>query len=257
MRGLLTIARYELTRRWALWLVMAGVGFLARILASFTYDDRLFNVCVVGAVVLSWVVAFIVGMSLFGRALHDGRLGFFFTRPIHGVVIAAGKLVGGLVLILGMEVLLLIPLFSSDFTTTGDDGPRFVIGIALAFLAAGLVVGILARSRSRWFIADAIGGAIAVLLAIIVFGESNAAQRYAIVQKWTPEEAGPMLGRIDTLMRGLAIAAIVVVLAAVTAAITLGRTDRERVHRSLAMTLWSSLAVTGLVGVAFAYWGLL
>jgi hypothetical protein len=257
--GALTIARLELARRWGFWLAAVGLGLLAAVLPRLAGDWGLADVCMVGVVVLSWIIAFAIGMSLLGRPLHDGRLAFFFTRPVHGVTIGAGKVIGGLVLVVGMQTLLLAPsilLFDRTAETLEFSGPVFAVCMTVVFLAAGLVVGILARSRSRWFILDAIGGTTAALLAVATFAQVNRAQRFAELDEWTPEQAKPMFDRIDALMETLAISGILIVFVAVTVAIAIGRTDRDRVHRSLAITLWSSLAVVGVVGVAFARWGL-
>lgn len=262
MIGVLRIARLELARSWSLWPVGLGLGLLTAVTSRLTHDGRLTDACMVGGVVLSWIIAFAIGMSLLGRPLHDGRLTFFFTRPVHGVTMVAGKILAGLVLVVGMQALLLAPPMMLTISMYDQyeayqlSSLVFAVGVTVVFLAVGLVVGILARSRSRWFILDAIGGTTAALLAVATFAQVNQAQRYAELHGWTWEQAEPMFGRIDILMRSLAITGILVVFAAVTVAIAIGRTDRDRVHRSLAITLWSSLAVVGVIGIAFAHWGL-
>jgi hypothetical protein len=268
--GALRIARLELAGRWTLWLAAVSLGLLAALIPALANDPRLGEVCMVGTVVLSWIIAFAIGMSLLGRPLHDGRLAFFFTRPVHGATIAVGKVIGGLLLVAGTQMLLLVPSLvtfrASELKgmptemrlayVLESSGALFAICMTIVFLAAGLVVGILARSRSRWFILDAIGGTTAALLVVATFAQVNQAQRYAELNEWTPEQAGPMFFRIDVLMRALAITGVLVVFCAVTIAIATGRTDRDRVHRSLAITLWSSLAVAGVIGIAVAHWGL-
>jgi Na+-driven multidrug efflux pump len=42
----------------------------------------------------------------------------------------------------------------------------------------------------------------------------------------------------------------------VVVAIAIGRTDRDRVHRTLSFTLWPALIATALVGLAVAHWGI-
>ncbi len=260
--GVMRIARLELARGWKLWLVALGLGLLAAVMSRLTRDSRLTDVCMVGGAVLSWIIAVAVGMSLLGRPLHDGRLAFFFTRPVHGATIAGGKTIGGLVLIVGMQVLFLAPPMMvppSSYQpgwTYELDGILFAVGMTTVFLAAGLVVGILARSRSRWFMLDAIGATTAALLAVATFAQVNQAQRYAALHEWTWEQAEPMFDRINVFLRTLAITGVLVVFAAVIVAVAIGRTDRDRVHRSLAITLWSSLAVVGVASVMFAHWGL-
>lgn len=257
MIGVLRIARLEVLRGWKLLPVGFGLGLIAGIAPMLEEDGRFGDACTVCAAVVAWIISFATGMSLLGRPLHDGKLAFFFARPIHGFAISAGKVIGGLMLVIGMDLLLLFPLIvANSYDEFENGGPVFAVCMTVVFLAAGVVVGILARSRSRWFILDAIGGTTAALLAVATFAQVNQAQRYAELNEWTPEQAAPMFNRIDALMRTLAVTGVAVVLVAVIVALAIGRTDRDRVHRSLAITLWSSLAVVGVVGLAFAHWEL-
>ena len=262
MTGILTIARHEATRRWPLWVVGFGLGVLPLMFTPSalrsTRLSELAQMLLVLGLVMSWVVAFATGMSLVGRPLHDGRLSFYFTRPIASSSIAGGKILGGLAAIAGMEVALALPLVGAPNILDMGEGPRIAIGLAfvgIAFLAAGLVVGILSRSRSRWFIVDAIGGTLAATVSVVMFAAlSSRKSEIARTMDWV--DAVNLIHRVDTLLRVMMVVAAAVLLGAVVAAVAVGRTDRERVHRMLSFTLWPALIVLALFGLAFAHWGI-
>lgn len=258
--GAIGIAWGEISRRWMVFGIALFLGLVPMVLVETSlFSHRhyeLADVCMLGGVLLSWIIAFVTGMTLIGRPLHDGRLSFLFTRPVSGGAIALGKIAGGLALVAGMELMLLAPNMRSELQ---DDtsGPLFAAGMATVFFAAGLVVGILARSRSRWFIVDAIGAALVSLFIVLTLGRINAIDYWMwSTAKLTPEEAEPIFHRERVLLLGLAVAAVVVALLAVAAAVAFGRTDRERVHRTLSIALWSGLLVVGVIGFIIAHWGI-
>jgi hypothetical protein len=263
--GTLAIARDEIGRRWLLWPVALGLGLVPTVcfgaspvlldVDHYQAPSHVFELCVVWLVIVSWTAAFVTGMGLLGRPLHDGRLAFYFTRPIGGLAIAAGKLLGGAIVIAGMELLLLVPMFGSgDGWLAGKSGIAAALAIAGVFLAAGLVVGILARSRSRWFLVDAIGATVVAFVVVAMFDRINDREMRFRFAKW--HEAQPLFEQVELLLRSLVLAAITVMVVAAGAAIAVGRTDRERVHRTLSITLWAGLCATSLVGLAFSTWGL-
>ena len=262
MTGALTIARHELTRRWPLWIVGFGLGLLPLMFSPSalrsSHLSELAQMLLVLGLVMSWVVAFATGMSLVGRPLHDGRLAFYFTRPIASSSIAGGKILGGAAAIVGMQLALALPLAGAPDVYDVDEGPRIALGLAfvgVAFLAAGLVVGILARSRSRWFAVDAIGVMVTATTSVAMFAALSARKlEIAHIQDW--QEAAPLFARVDTLLRVLLVAAAAVLLGAVITSISVGRTDRDRVHRALSFTLWPALTALALFGLGFAHWGI-
>jgi hypothetical protein len=226
---------------------IGGVGMTCQS-ATFAYT------CMLGAVVVSWIGAFVTGMSLVGTPLHDGRLAFYFTRPINAFAIATGKVAGGLVLVVVMELALIGPLLV--VTESIDEMTVFVIGMTVVFLAVGLVVGIVARSRSRWFVADAVGATAASLVAVAMFGRINDVEDQRVKARWTWDQARPLIERAAAIIHWVEIAAVVAMFVAVVVAVGVGRTERERVHRVLSIALWSGVVATGLGGLAFAEWGL-
>jgi hypothetical protein len=256
MIGVLTIARYEITRRWTLWLVALGLAVVPLLFTHWAFEQsRLAEALVVVSVGLSWSIAFVTGMTLVGRPLHDGQLSFYFTRPMRGSSIAAGKVLAGLAVVLGMELVLALPLRIGPALFDDSATPLFVAGMAIVFLSVGIVVGILARSRSRWFVTDALGASLVATLGVALFAALNNLEA-DVARNVDYLEALPIFHRIDLLLRGLVAAAVVAGFGAVIAAIAIGRTDRDRVHRALSFTLWPALMATALVGLAITRWGL-
>jgi hypothetical protein len=252
MRGAYAIARHEFLRRWPLVLVGLGLGLVSR---AFTSPGTQFaDALVMITVVACWFIAFTTGLSLIGRPLHDGRLSFYFTRPITSSGIAIGKIAGGLVAVACMHIALVVPCRAFSNADAGDfSGPATFIGIA--FFVVGLVVGILARSRSRWLVADVAGAALAAVIAVAMFAGFGA-RKSAIAQFADPADAQALLHQVDSYLDALVVAAAIALLISVVVGVMRGRTDRDLVHRWLSITLWPALTAIGLVGIAVAEWGL-
>lgn len=263
MRGAYAIARHELARRWTLVLVGLALGLVSFVFARSESPEliRFADMLVTIAVVVCWVISFTTGMSLVGRPLHDGRLSFYFTRPITSSGIAAGKIVGGLVAITCMHVALAVPLAGafSNLPNLQFEGGRDLAEAATfvgcAFFVVGLVVGILARSRSRWFVVDIAGAAAAAVVAVAMFARLGE-RKSVIALAEEPEHARALLHRADMFLYALVAAAAIAFLVSVVVGITLGRTDRERVHRAISFTLWPALTAVGLAGIGLTQWGL-
>jgi hypothetical protein len=252
MRGAYAIARHEFVRRWPLVLVGLGLGLVSRAVTApgTQFADALVTI----AVVVCWFIAFTTGLSLIGRPLHDGRLSFYFTRPITSSGVAIGKITGGFLAVTCMHIALVVParvLANRD----ADDlaGPATFIG--LAFFVVGLVVGILARSRSRWLVADIAGAALAAVIAVAMFAGFGA-RKSAIAQFADPYHAQALMNRADAYLDALVVAAAIALLISVVVGVMRGRTDRDLVHRWLSITLWPALTAIGLVGIVVAEWGL-
>lgn len=260
MRGAYAIARHEVLRRWPLVLVGLGLGIIALAfsLPSSPQLARLADMLVTLSIVVTWIISFMSGMTLVGRPLHDGRLSFYFTRPISSSSIVIGKIVGGLLAITLMHAALVVPLARAnanrDPGVLNDlAGPATFVGVA--FFVVGLVIGILARSRSRWFVIDVGGAAVAALVAVLMFAGFGD-RKARIAESADPDVARLLFERANIFLAALIVAAALALVVAVVIAITRGRTDRDLVHRALSTYLWPLITAVGLAGLALAHWGL-
>lgn len=230
MTGALAIARHEVAERWRLWPLALCLGWLPLVPARLVGDDgAVTSASLYGLMCASWIAAIAIGMTLIGRPLHDGRLAFYFARPIRGAAIAGGKLLGGLVVVAGIELVLCAPV-AAHFGSLSCLAVAMVPA-ALCF-GIGLAAGVLARSRSRWFAADLAGVAV-----------------FALELRWIT--ALDAYQHDDRIWYALIAAGIAALFAAALAAVAAGRTDRERAHAALSLTLWPILiAASALIAAA-------
>jgi hypothetical protein len=285
VRACIAIAAREVAQRWVMLVVAAVLGWLP-VAAKYVDNTTLLPIEVAPVLLYVivrafWMLALAIGMSLVGRQLHGGQLAFYFARPIAGWAIAGGKVLGAATAVVLAELLVLVPLRVGPFDPTWLEdvsGPDDLVA-AVLFLGAGLVAGVLARSRSRWFAIDAIGLVSVALLAIRIVDQiTTLRERYMVhynghwQRPWNlpTQPLGPFselekqavlhaeqrfLGDVHALWGGVALAAAVALLAAAAAAVVVGRTDGERAHRAQSTTLWSSLFAIGTAGLAIAHWG--
>ncbi len=192
-------------------------------------------------------LALALGTSLVGRELSAHRLGFYFSRPVSGAALWAGKFAGGALLVLAAALLAIAPVW-----LVGGGGlslPDLALPSLTAVLAAALILlpvshalGVAFRSRSPLLGLDLFATAAAVLIA------STAARAL------TDEMAG------DALRWGMAfVGALTAVafIAAGLASICAGRTDLARAHRALSTVLWSAVLSGALLFAAYSRWVLL
>jgi ABC-type transport system involved in multi-copper enzyme maturation permease subunit len=283
VRGTIAIARHEITQRSFLPAAALALGFLPLLVGLLTSDKSQpidpgvrFGYGAV-SVFVSWLAAFVIGISLVGRPLHTGQMGFYFTRPIAGRAIVCGKLLGGVLVIVSAQLLLYVPGAVRDLlgphrevvsrAGTAALDPLIVVVIGCGFLGIGLVAGVLARSRSRWFLVDLAGVGFVALEIVRIVKQFIAGQELFWVETdgvrvrvgsppGLPDFQEQFYERFRDLGICLTVAAIVALFAAVTAAVVVGRTDRERAHAAMSTTLWSSLLVIGGLGIAISQWGM-
>ena len=180
--------------------------------------------------VVSYGVAFYLGISLFGRELSEKRMGFFFSRPISTNALWIGKLLGAWLLIASSLLLVWLPailigglsfLFQEKISWPVI---LFVTG-ALPFLfCLGLTASIAFRSKSWWLTVDLVSLMVAVLL--VLFGVDRLEREGAL----RPLIFGSLF---------LSVVAITGMLVASRISLGQGRTSLRSVHRVMSLCLWS------------------
>ncbi|HNC43206.1 MAG TPA: hypothetical protein PLU80_03525 [Acidobacteriota bacterium] len=180
--------------------------------------------------VVSYGVAFYLGISLFGRELSEKRMGFFFSRPISTNALWIGKLLGAWLLIASSLLLVCLPAILMDanpFLLREKMSWPVVMSLvgALPFLfCLGLTASIAFRSKSWWLTVDLVSLAITVLL--VLFGVDRLEREVAI---------------LPLIFGGLLFFAVTTTGMLVASRISLGqgRTNLRSVHRVMSLCLWS------------------
>ena len=239
------IAVRELTARWILIPAAVLLGTIAMLaIRSVEHDrggaDGLLNGTWLGTLVIS----VIVGMSLLGEELSNGRLSFYFVRPFAPSAIFGGKLLAGVLLALGIQGLVIalvavsLPAIAWVDSDLASRGLAAVIGgrilATLACVVLGMAAGIVIQSRTRWLILDVACVAAVGLVCAWVALHVTRAMGFG-------HAAHVPAGYDDqvTILQIAALAVGVIGLAIATArALARGRTDRERAHAALSTTLW-------------------
>ncbi|MCD4749896.1 MAG: hypothetical protein K8R59_11030 [Thermoanaerobaculales bacterium] len=191
---------------------------------------------------LAWVSAVFLGSSMIGSELGQGRMGFYFSRPVSGLAIWGGKLIASYLLVVICELLVLLPVWLMPSSRAYfDHGPgepwwgmvALLAGVPLFLLLVTHAVGIMWRARSAWVAIDT--GVFLFLILILWISVSPLS--------FSAPEILFAIGIFLTL------SLLVALLAAGAVQVVVGRTDPRRSHAALSITLWSIMFVaTVLVG---------
>jgi hypothetical protein len=198
---------------------------------------------------LSAVTAILLGGSVISRDLAERRLGFYFSRPLAGWEIWAGKLAAATVLTLGSALLVLLP----TALLSGVPGPQSLgapvaatpwLFVGLGLLLVELILlshagGVILRARSAWVALDVAGAGVFAILGWQAFRRLLFAGAFMSVQ-WVAQAL------VLLVLAGLLVAGAVQVIN--------GRTDPRRAHRVLSLALWGLLLAGGLAAQGYARW---
>ena len=251
MKAFAAVLRRELAERWLLalaafllGLVPLAVPFLP--LGISQAPDARSSTAIALAVIVSYVLALVLGSTVLARDLSERRLGFYFSRPLPGWAIWAGKLAGAALLAFGSGVLVLLPsILAGDRPDLSGSWGIGRLGFSvwaatvLALLLAANALSTMVRSRSPWLLLDLLAGT--VLTGIVGIATGN------LLAAWA-------LGALAIAQIGLLVAAVLSFSAASAVQVTRARTDPRRGHRLLSLTLWALLALSALAYGAYARW---
>ncbi|MBV8202423.1 MAG: hypothetical protein JOZ15_17535, partial [Acidobacteria bacterium] len=253
MRGLTAVLNHEIAARRLLLLVSPLVGliaFAAPLLsaagsgAGAANSELRDTAALFLSLALSGLGALLLGASALGADLASRRLAFFFSRPLSGAAVWAGKLGAAAICAWAAGLLALLPVLLVDAAADGAGRlllhnpvlPGSLLGLCFAAVPLAVLVahagGVVLRTRSAWLILDLAG-------AVTVWAIALAAVRR--LQYWGALPDPLPLVPLLALAGGAAGAAL---LAASAAEVIDGRTDPVRGHRTLSLTL----AGLGLAG---------
>lgn len=253
MKAFFAVLRRELAERWLIPVaaILLGLAPLAAPflpIAGYRGPDLRGGTALALALISSYLLALVLGSSVLARDLGERRLGFYFSRPLPGWAIWAGKLGAALVLALGSGVLVMLPSlllgdrpdpaglsFKLDTTTNAGLWAGSVTLLVLLANAAAVMF----RSRSPWLLFDL--GAATLLTAVLWVETSRLAAAGANVIAIRIQTA-----LLAVLLVALAAASLVQVLRA--------RTDLRRGHRLLSLTLWGLLGLATLSVAGYGRW---
>jgi ABC-type transport system involved in multi-copper enzyme maturation permease subunit len=254
MKNTLVIARRELAEKRFVFLTAIAFTLLA-ILVPFmpgVHAGERRNALAMASLIFSTGftvgLAAILGANIIGRELADGRLSFYFARPVSSASIWFGKLIAATLLMVISFTIIVSPAFFAGiggivrtWTNFGDSLPaiRIVLATAAVFFLLSHVIGTFVRSRSAWLVFDFIAATICGT-AIWLTGRSL------------------LLGYAVELTRKLSwilsIFAAVAIIAAGFWQVACGRTDRKRSHIELSRFLWTALGCALLAIGGYAVW---
>jgi len=252
MSGFLAIARREIADRRSVLgaaLVAAAIPLLLPIVPGlFTAPatDLRGALAWCMALALTSVVAAFLGSSMVAGPLAQGRLGFYFARPVSGVAIWSAKTAATLVLVLLCEILVLAPAAvlpgSRSYFDLGAESQwwlvALLVGAPLLLILSAHAIGIMFRARSAWLALDAA----AFLILVLAW--------WYLLSPW-------LLLAPDVLIAcaiSLFLALIVALGAAGAVQMAVGRTDLARGHRALSSTLWAVLGAATLALAGYSAW---
>ncbi len=279
MRGFVAILRREVFERRLIVLLALALGLIAVVApllpgarsSGVAAADLRGGVALGLASLLTALLAIFLGGSIIAGDLVERRLGFYFSRPIPGWAVWAGKMAAALLLIFGGGILVLVPAallggnLSLDGTwgTLGRGGLLNVTGpgvlaawalVLLLLLLTSHAASVIVRARSPWALLDlaalAVCGGLAGWSAQRLGLEGVFARSYSF---WSLKREDH-LGIIAWMELGLLLALLLALAVAGALQVVRGRTDPRRAHRVLSQGLWGMLLTSVLLFTGLAVW---
>ena len=251
MAGTVSILAREISARREVLLVATAAAVIALLmplmpgLGGYRTDDVWTVASNTLALAVGWGLAVLFGATVFGRDLSEGRLGFYFARPVSGLAVWWGRMLGAYLLILASETVALLPSFFGGIrviaSSTDWGWPAAVayLVMPLMLLLLAHAVGVMVRARTAWLVIDVIGFAVFPVVA------------------WT--SLRPLLVMSAEKASWVVVSAFAVALFFSLAAggavgLATGRVDLSRTHRALSLALWGTLALCTLCIAGYSHW---
>jgi hypothetical protein len=191
-------------------------------------------------------LAAILGASFIGRDVSEGRMSFYFARPLSSSAIYFGKLAAALLLILLSFAIILGPAvafapanFFKVWTGSARVMTTLVLVVSFGLFLVSHVIGTFVRSRSALVAVDFV---LAVLVGIGV---------WMVLRPLLDAMSWQVAGWVG---RGLAFGAALAIVAGGAWQLARGRIDRKRHHIELSKFLWPALGVVLAIGAGYVAW---
>jgi ABC-type transport system involved in multi-copper enzyme maturation permease subunit len=191
-------------------------------------------------------LALMTGASFVGRDLSDGRLSFYFSRPVSSASIWFGKLTAGILMVVGCFGVIIAPawlatgeLWKSFWSQTLGESTKYILAVALALFLIAHVISTFARSRSPLIVLDF---AAAVVCGLVI--------RFLALQL----AAGQAIVLATWLAISLASALVLSIVCGGAWQLARGRIDRKRNHLALSQAIWGTMAAALLIVGTYVWW---
>jgi hypothetical protein len=225
MNGVMAVAAREVEERRAWFGVLLGFALLqGALLMTRLFDVLTRDTIAVGiAVAVPAGIAVALGSSVIAGDMAERRLSFYFSRPLSGFAIWAGKILGATVLTAAAVTLVAGPVLIASMDISPDVYAATLTASVL-IVAAVHVVGTVVRSRSGLLPADF--AALVLVKGLLVY------------HAYSLESAGAHVTLIRTVPWVAASVTLVLLLAGM-AQVVVGRTHPRRGHAALSLVLWT------------------
>lgn len=255
MNNTLVIAQRELTEK--RFVLVAAIGFaiialMVPLVPGVRPEGRGSAIVIVSsllAIGFTLGLATILGANIIGRELSDGRLSFYFSKPVSSLSIWFGKLVAAVILVVVSFAIIGAPAmfagarsFAQVWEATGRDAGAIVaivLTVAVVLFLLSHVLSTFVRSRSPWIIFDFVAATVCGIAIWLI-------------------ERQLMLGFADSLVVRLAVSIAIYAGLAIIAGgawqLARGRTDRKRSHIELSRFIWMAIGCGVFVAAAFMVW---
>lgn len=191
-------------------------------------------------------LAAILGASFIGRDVSEGRMSFFFARPVSSLAIYFGKLSAALFLMVAGFTIIAAPAMLVEREAWGQVWTEKATPVLIFILSYSLGLFVLAHVVSTWVRSRSSLVALDLVLAVL----SGTAVWYVV----RPLVAASATLDVTRLAIGLGIAFVVAILGAGAWQVAHGRIDRKRNHFELSKVLWPALAVIIAIAAGIVLW---
>lgn len=249
MSGLWRVMWHEAAGRQILLPAAFVLGVVPLGLSSVFEPETLGIAAFVIATLVAMLTGLVMGASILGRDLAEGRLGFFFARPLSWGDIWGGKMLSAIALTVATPGVSLIPVSIGARSAIAaaiawhDEfpillAPRTVpvaLCWALILVGMGHTVMVAYRGRSAWSLFD---------LACVVAVSSAFPAMFAGFERSSAFDEKLQLLLLSVPAMALTFSSALQV--------AIGRTDIKRCHAVLSLTLWPALGAWAFVFHAHA-----